>query len=100
LLEYIFKYYGDRVMSWEYRVVKKVNKIPVFLKKNNPDVGDFDILYEIHDVYYDKNLDKPSIGRISLPLSDTVEGLQWHLEKMIEACKKPVIDYNTGEQVN
>jgi hypothetical protein len=45
-------------------------------------------------------LDNPSIGRISLPLSDDVEGLQWNLEKMIEACKKPVIDYNTGEELN
>jgi hypothetical protein len=77
-------------MSWNYRVVKKVTKIPV---------GGTDITYEIHDVYYDKNLDKPSIGRISLPLSDTFENLQWRLEKMIEACNKHMIDYNTGEEV-
>jgi hypothetical protein len=78
-------------MAWNYRVVKKVTKIPL---------GETDISYEIHDVYYDKYLDNPSIGRISLPLSDDVEGLQWNLEKMIEACKKPVIDYNTGEELN
>lgn len=86
-------------MGWNYRVIKKVTKIPVALKKNNPDLGDFDIVYEIHDVYEDKNLDKPSIGRRSFPTSEDVEGLRWHLEKMIEACKKPVIDYNTGEEV-
>ena len=85
-------------MSWEYRVVKKVNKIPVFLKKNNPDVGDFDILYEIHDVYLDENLDIVHIGRLSFPMGDDVESLQWSLERMMEACKKPVIDYNTGEE--
>ena len=78
-------------MAWNYRVVKKLTKIPL---------GETDISYEIHDVYYDKYLDNPSIGRISLPLSDDVEGLQWNLEKMIEACKKPVIDYNTGEELN
>jgi hypothetical protein len=78
-------------MAWNYRVVKKVTKIPL---------GETDISYEIHDVYYDKYLDNPSIGRISLPLSDDVEGLQWNLEKMIEACKKPIIDYNTGEELN
>jgi hypothetical protein len=76
-------------MSWNYRVVKKVTKIPL---------GETDVTYKIHDVYYDKNLDNPSIGRISLPLSDNVEGLQWVLEKMLDACKKPVIDYNTGEE--
>ncbi len=78
-------------MAWNYRVVKKVTKIPL---------GETDITYEIHDVYYDKNLEDPSIGRISLPLSDTVEGLQWNLERMLEACKKPVLDYNTGEELN
>jgi hypothetical protein len=34
------------------------------------------------------------------PLSDDLEGLRWNLERMMEACKKPVIDYNTGEEVN
>jgi len=78
-------------MAWNYRVVKKVTKIPL---------GETDITYEIHDVYYDKNLEDPSIGRISLLLSDDVEGLQWNLERMLEACKKPVLDYNTGEELN
>ena len=86
-------------MSWGYRVIKKANKIPVHLKKNNPSVGDFDIFYEIHDVYYDENSDIVNIGRVSVPMSDGVEGLQWNLERMMEACKKPVIDYNTGEEV-
>ena len=78
-------------MSWNYRVVKKVTKIPL---------GETDISYEIHDVYYDKNLDIVNIGRLSFPMGDDVESLQWSLERMIEACKKPVIDYNTGEEVN
>jgi hypothetical protein len=87
-------------MSWNYRVVKKVNKIPILLKKNNPSMDDFDITYEIHDVYYDESLDIVNIGRISFPMGDDVESLQWSLERMMEACKKPVIDYNTGEEVN
>ena len=32
-------------MAWNYRVVKKVTKIPL---------GETDVTYEIHDVYYDK----------------------------------------------
>ncbi len=78
-------------MAWNYRVVKKVTKIPL---------GETDITYEIHDVYYDESLDIVNIGRISFPMSDDVEGLQWALKKMLEACKKPAIDYNTGEEVN
>jgi hypothetical protein len=86
-------------MSWNYRVVKKVNKIPILLKKNNPDLGDFDVFYEIHDVYLDESLDIVNIGRISFPMGDDVESLQWSLERMMEACSKPVIDYNTGEEI-
>jgi hypothetical protein len=76
-------------MAWNYRVVKKVTKIPL---------GETDITYEIHDVYYDENLDIVNIGRVSFPMGDDVESLQWSLERMMEACKKPVIDYNTGEE--
>lgn len=77
-------------MSWNYRVVKKVTKIPL---------GETDITYEIHDVYLDENLDIVNIGRLSFPMGDDIESLQWSLERMIEACKKPIIDYNTGEEV-
>lgn len=89
-------------MSWSYRVVKKVNKIPILFKKNNPDMSDY-VFYEIHDVYIsktDENLDIVNIGRLSSPTGDDVESLQWSLERMMEACKKPVIDYNTGEELN
>jgi hypothetical protein len=78
-------------MSWSYRVVKKVTKIPL---------GETDITYEIHDVYLDESLDIVNIGRLSFPIGDDVESLQWSLERMMEACKKPVIDYNTGEELN
>jgi hypothetical protein len=77
-------------MPWNYRVVKKVTKIPL---------GETDITYEVHDVYYDENLDIVNIGKISFPMSDDVDGLKWILKKMLEACKKPVIDYNTGEEI-
>jgi hypothetical protein len=78
-------------MPWNYRVIKKATKIPG---------GGIDVTYTIHDVYYDKNLDKPSMGRMSPPSSDNVEDLQGKLERMLEACKKPVIYYDTGEEVN
>lgn len=78
-------------MSWNYRVVKTVTKIPL---------GDTDISYGIHEVYYDENGDIVNISEsLAHPISDDLEGLQWNLERMMEACKKPVIDYNTGEEV-
>jgi len=78
-------------MSWSYRVVKQVTKIPL---------GDIDISYSIHEVYYDSNGDIINISEcLAHPISDDIEGLQWNLERMIEACKKPVINYNTGEEI-
>ena len=86
-------------MSWNYRVIRTVNKTPELLRKNNPDVGEFDILYTIHDVYYDDNGDIVNIGRKSPVIGEDIEELKWSLQKMLEACDKPVIDYNTGEEV-
>lgn len=78
-------------MSWNYRVVKTVTKIPL---------GDTDISYGIYEVYYDENGDIVNISEsLAHPISDDLEGLQWNLERMMEACKKPVIDYNTGENL-
>jgi hypothetical protein len=79
-------------MAWSYRVVKTVTKIPL---------GNIDISYGIHEVYYDENGDIVNISEsLAHPLSDDLEGLKWSLERMMEACNKPVIDYNTGEEVN
>jgi len=85
-------------MSWNYRVVKNINKIPDLLRKNNPDVGEFDIFYTIHDVYYDDNKDIANIGRESPVIGDDIQELRWTLQRMREACDKPVINYDTGEE--
>lgn len=86
-------------MSWNYRVVREVHKHPELLRRNNPDIGESDIFYTIHDVYYDDNHDIVSIGRESPIDGEDIEELKWILQKMLEACDKPVIDYNTGEEV-
>jgi hypothetical protein len=79
-------------MSWSYRVVKYVTTIPL---------GDRDITYSIHSVYYDENNDIVNISeRPQYPMSDDLEGLKWTLSKMMEACNKPIIDYNTTEELN
>jgi hypothetical protein len=79
-------------MSWSYRVVKYVTKIPL---------GDTDISYAIHEVYTDENEDIVNISeKPSYVIGDDTESLKWQLERMMEACKRPVIDYNTGEELN
>ena len=85
-------------MSWNYRVIRTVNKTPELLRRNNPDVGEFDIFYSIHDVYYDDNKDIANIGRESPVEGEDIEELKWILQKMLEACDKPVIDHETGRK--
>jgi hypothetical protein len=77
-------------MSLNYRVVKTITKIPL---------GDTDISYGIHEVYYDESGEIVNISEsLAYPISDDLEGLRWNLEKMLEACKKPVIDYKTKKE--
>jgi len=78
-------------MSWSYRVVKTVTKIPL---------GETDISYSVHRIYTDENNDIVNISEQPVyAISDDAESLVWQLQKMMEACNKPVIDYNTGEEI-
>jgi hypothetical protein len=56
-------------------------------------------MYTINDVYYDDNQDIVNVGRESPVIGDDIEELKWVLQKMLQACDKPVIDYDTGEEV-
>lgn len=77
-------------MSWSYRVVKTVTKIPL---------GNIDISYGIHEIFYDENNDVVSISEKAYAISDDIEGLKWNLQKMVECCDKPILDYHTGEEI-
>lgn len=78
-------------MSWGYRVVKYVTKIPL---------GETDISYGVHSVFTDENGDIVNISENpSYPISDDIESLGWVLERMMKACDRPVIDYHTGEEI-
>jgi len=83
-------------MSWNYRVIRTVNKIPELLRKNHPDVGEFDF-YTIHDVYYDDNKDVVNVGRESPVIGDSIDELRLVLQKMLEACDKPYFDHDEEE---
>ncbi|NDB61999.1 hypothetical protein EB001_26700 [bacterium] len=78
-------------MSWSYRVVKTVTKIPL---------GDIDISYSIHTVYTDENNDIVNISEHpAYPIGDDTESLKWQLERMMKSLNKPIIDYHTGEEI-
>lgn len=78
-------------MSWGYRVVKYVTKIPL---------GETDISYGIHEVFYDENKEISNISeKPTLVISDDVDGIMFALKRMMRACNKPVIDYHTGEEI-
>lgn len=78
--------------GWNYRV---------FLKKQPAVEGlDSDIsIFEIGEAYYDENGSPSALADRAEPFSESLAGLKWTLEKMLEACEKPIIDYNTGEEI-
>lgn len=80
-------------MSWNYRVLK-ITEDPDYLDLDEPIV-----VYGIHEVYYDENNDIVSMSENPMVLSDNIEELKETLVKMINCCEKPVIDYNTGEEI-
>jgi hypothetical protein len=78
-------------MTWNHRVVRRVY----------PDAAKSEeVLYSIHECYYDENgkLDMMTEDGID-PVGDDLEGLRWTLEHMLAALDKPVVDYETREDL-
>lgn len=64
-------------MSWNYRILAHENNGEVYL--------------QVHEVYYTNNIPD---GYTSDPItvgSETLEGIEWTLNRMQEAVKKPVL---------
>lgn len=76
-------------MSWNHRVTKRI-------------CGDKNLceetLYEIREVFYDENGDISAITEKPQVIAESLDGLKWTLQKMLDCCEKPIIDYNTGEE--
>jgi hypothetical protein len=68
-------------MSWNYRVFENNQK------------------HEIRDVFYDENGDIVHIGEKPCIVKESLEELKNSLNRMILSCEKPIIDYNTGEEI-
>lgn len=69
--------------GWSFRVIKDTDVNGTY--------------YAISRVYSD---DSNIEDLVACPIADDFEGLVNQLQEMLEACKKPVLEYNTGEQVN
>ena len=78
-------------MSWNHRVFKRIHR--------HKYLHDPETLYEIREVYYDK--DGKINGWSATPdvIADSLDGLKWTLNKMMESCNKPIIDENNGEEI-
>lgn len=73
--------------GWSFRVIKDTDVNGTY--------------YAIFRVYSDENEDDSNIAEvIACPIADDFNGLVNQLEEMLEACKKPVLEYNTVEEVN
>jgi hypothetical protein len=81
-------------MGWEYRVSKEIQTHKY--RRYDPK-----IVYGIKEVFVEDSGDITHIpSTIPMCLSETIDELKTKIQKMMEACNKPVIDYNTGEEVN
>lgn len=78
-------------MSWNYRVSKRIHK--------HPYLHDPEILFEIREVYYDEDGGIRGIGETSDIIGHSLQEVKDTLQKMMECCDKPLIDYNTGEEI-
>lgn len=78
-------------MSWNYRAFKSVY--------NDEYSDETETLFEIREVFYDDNGDITNIADPADVVADSLEGLKWTLNKMLESCGKPIVDYDTGEEI-
>jgi len=81
-------------MSWNYRVMKHVDKNPLHHK--NTEIPETETWYAIHEVYYHEN--KVGYTTNPIPLSaDTIEDLESVYRMIGEAFKKPILDYKEND---
>lgn len=78
-------------MGWNYRLTKEIIQ--------DKYLAEPEILYGIREVFYDENGDISGFSEEPDVISDSIEGMKDILIKMLESCNKPVIDYNTAEEI-
>jgi hypothetical protein len=77
-------------MSWNYRVTTRLY--------NHKYLHEPETLYEIREVYYDENGDIVNFAEQPDIIGHSLQEVKDTLRRMVECCKKPIIEYNTGEE--
>lgn len=76
--------------SWDYRVVRSVFRIPGADRD--------EVSFGLHETYYDDAGKPTSCTEDAVDVSsETVEGLRWVLDRMIEALAKPILEMKDFE---
>lgn len=78
-------------MSWNYRITTRLY--------THKYLHDPETLYEIREVYYDENGDIVSFSEQPDIIGHSLQEVKDTLRRMIECCDKPIIDYNSGEEI-
>lgn len=69
--------------TWNHRIVKKESRMHNAVEET---------YYEVHEAHYNANGEICAITENSVaPLGETVEELEQELQRMLEACKKPIL---------
>ena len=78
-------------MTWNYRVMKHVDSTPDWVPNRESDTETW---FGIHEVFYDaeQNVKSYSLNPQAV-IGESMEVTKDILQKMLEACEKPVIDY-------
>lgn len=81
---------------WEFRITKEILSGQTYKYRHNEPK----ILYGIRDVFIDENNNIVHFGSMPYVLLENIEDVKTTLQNMLLACDKPVVEYNTGEEVN
>lgn len=78
-------------MTWNHRVIRRMF----------PDAAPSDqVQYGIHEVYYDPKRRPPSFTEDPMEVvGDSIEELRETLAHMLSCLDKPILDYDTGEEI-
>ena len=67
---------------WNHRVIKHTEKDGI-------------VWYGVHEVYYTNDKPVACTQEAMNPYGETAEELKEDLERMLRACEKPILDYDT-----
>jgi hypothetical protein len=82
---------------WNHRVIlREAGHVPGNPKLKYPEY------IAIHEVFYNKEGIPDSVTENAIDINGygNLEEIKWTLERMLEALKKPILDYETLKEIN